>query len=71
MITSVTKDSFTQFVHTLSHQLLTKEKVLVELIDEKDLYINSEEYLNWKTWDEVDMKTFIADLKQKYEDPQA
>ena len=69
MLTTVTEDTFAEFIHTFSQQIIAQKKVVVEISKEEDLYINSPEYLsgpNSRTYDmtnPLEQEKFFADLK--------
>ena len=71
MLTTVTKETFAQFIHTFSQQLLTQEKIFVETLNEDELYVYSSEYTNGRSEEGVPAETFISDLKKRYDYPQA
>ncbi len=52
MVHTVTSDTLASFIIKLGQRLVENKEVLVDFIDDKDLYINSQEYLSDK-WDIV------------------
>jgi hypothetical protein len=52
MTYTVTADTLPRFVIDLKERLTRDKSVLVDFIDEKDFYINSDEYLS-NRWDVV------------------
>lgn len=60
---TVTIDTLPQFLSSFSNQLSPEKKFYVEVLDEKELYMNSDEYLSGKTNEIVSSEEFIHELE--------
>ena len=60
---TVTIDTLPQFLSSFSNQLSPEKKFYIEVLDEKELYINSEEYISGKTNEIVSSDEFIHELE--------
>lgn len=69
MVTTITKETLWKFIMDISRKLEVQPAIAVDFLEDKELYINSEEYIAWRSDKEYDMsdseqsKQFFIDLK--------